>query len=693
MTRAQALKRAAELSRRLRELQHAYFVESRPLVSDAEYDRLFDELVAIETEFPDLAQADSPTRRVGSDLTQELPEVAHTLPVLSLDKSYTTEELSSWIAKTARNAGRELSVVCEEKIDGASIVLYYEEGLLARAVTRGNGLVGNDVTGNVRTIGAVPLRLTRPLTLAARGEVFLARSLFDSINSGLEEPYANPRNFASGSLRRVKSSEVAGIPLGIFVYEGFLQGSPPPASILPRPPSTHRETLELLQELGFRLNPRTAFFSDAGDREEAAARHPEWRVGALSDLADFIEGERRERPGLDYEIDGIVVKVDDLSVRESLGYTGHHPRWAIAFKFESPQGVTTVRAIDVQVGRTGRITPVARVEPVKLSGATISNVTLHNQEYVDLLELAVGDRVAVSRRGDVIPAVEKVLEKNETGASTWKLPASCPVCGTGLVKQGAHHFCPNEECPDQVRGRLSFFVGRGQMDIEGIGPETIEVLLGNGLVRDVADLYFFDPDKLLDLPGFGEKKVAQIKAGLEKSRRQPLHVVFPSLGIPDIGSKVSELLIDAGYRDIDSLLAVADAGDPAPLLAIHGIGERTAETLIRELGRPEMKRRIRRLREAGVQFQEAEPARPAPDVPQVFAGQTWCVTGTFEHFTPREKAMQEVTLRGGKVGSSVTSATTHLLAGASAGSKLDKARKVGARIVTETEFLALLGRT
>ncbi len=684
MKRTDAQKRAAEISRTLRDLQRAYFVESRPLVSDAEYDRLFDELVAIETEFPDLALPDSPTRRVGSDLTQDLPESPHTIPVLSLDKGYTAEELASWIAKTARNAGREVSFVCEEKIDGASIVLYYEQGLLARAVTRGNGLVGNDVTGNVRTIGAVPLRLPQPLTVAVRGEVFLARSLFESINSKLEEPYANPRNFASGSLRRVKSSEVAGIPLSIFVYEGFFQDSP----------ATHHETLELMQGLGFRLNPRTGFFSDGPRAGQARERHPGWRIGGLADLAGFIESERRERKDLDYEIDGIVVKVDELAVRETLGYTGHHPRWAIAFKFESPQSATTVRAIDVQVGRTGRVTPVGRVEPVKISGATISNVTLHNQEYIDMLELAIGDRVAVSRRGDVIPAVERVLEKNENGASTWKLPAECPVCATGLVRQGAHHFCPNEDCPDQVRGRLAFFVGRGQMDIEGIGPETIEVLLRNGLVRDVADLYSFDPDKLLDLPGFGEKKVAQIRAGLERSLRQPFHVVFPSLGIPDIGTKVAELLIDAGYRDIDSLLRVADEGKPEPLLEIHGIGERTAETLIRELRRPLMRKRIQRLRKAGVQLAEGALAAPAPDVPPVFAGQTWCVTGSFESFTPREKAMEEVQRRGGRASPSVTSATTHLLAGSSPGAgKLDKARKVGARLVSETEFLALLGRS
>ncbi len=679
MTRKAAEKRAAELSRLLREYQRAYFVESRPLVSDSEFDALFNELLAIEQEHPDLALPDSPTRRVGSDLTQELPEAPHSIPVLSLDKSYTSEELAAWIAKTARNAGEELSFVCEQKIDGASIVLYYKEGLLVRAVTRGNGLVGNDVTGNVKTIGAVPLRLARAVTVAVRGEIFLAHSLFDSINEKEEEPYANPRNFASGTLRRVKSSEVAGVPLSIYVYEGFFA----------QPPDTHHEILEQLEELGFRLNPRVGFFSDGPSLSMVKSRHPAWHTGSLKEIPGYLEAERQGRAGLDYEIDGMVVKVDEVSVRERLGYTGHHPRWAVAFKFESPEGATTVKAIEVQVGRTGRITPVARVEPVRISGTTIANVTLHNQEYIDMLELAVGDRVAVSRRGDVIPAVERVLEKNETGAATWKLPEFCPTCATRLVKQGAHHFCPNAACPDQVRGRLNFFVARGQMDIEGLGPETVDVLIRNGLARDIADLYFFDPDKLLDLPGFGEKKVAQIREGIDKSKGQPFHIVLPSLGIPDIGQKVTELVIEAGYSGIDSLVALADAGDPAPLLAIHGIGERTAETLMRELRKKPMKRLIERLRKAGLNLEEKTQPQTS-DLPQTFAGQSWCVTGSFASFSPREKAMEEVTRRGGKAGDSVTSKTTHLLVGGNPGSKLQKAQKLGVTLVNEEEFLALL---
>jgi DNA ligase (NAD+) len=332
------------------------------------------------------------------------------------------------------------------------------------------------------------------------------------------------------------------------------------------------------------------------------------------------------------------------------------------------------------------------VEPVKISGATISNVTLHNQEYIDLLELAVGDRVAVSRRGDVIPAVEKVLEKNEVGNSTWKLPSACPSCGKPLVKQGAHHFCVNPACEDQVRGRLSFFVGRGQMDIEGLGPETIDVLLKNGLARDIDDIYFFNAAKLLDVPGFGEKKIASIREGIEKSLQKPFHVVLPSLGLPEIGQKVTELLIDAGYSDIDSLLTLADAGDPAPLLEIHGIGERTAQTLIAELRRPEVRRRIERLRKAGVRFRE-ETARVASDLPRTFSGQVWCVTGSFERFAPRDRAMDEVRSRGGRVSENVTSKTTHLLAGSNPGSKLEKAQKLGIQVVSEDEFVRLLKKS
>ncbi len=672
-------KREAERLRDLlRRYQHEYYVLARPSVSDQKYDRLFDRLRELEREHPELDRDDSPTRRVGSDLTQELPEVPHSVPVLSLDKAYTGAELGLWMQKCRKGSGRRLSFVAEEKIDGSSIVLYYEKGRLARAVTRGNGLVGNDVTGNVRTIGAVPLLLPRPVTVAVRGEIFLPRPLFESINARMETPYANPRNLAAGTLRRVKSAEVAAVPLDIFVYEGHFE----------RQPETHVAILEGLEELGFKCNPRVGLFAEPEDQAVLRKRHPRWRIGGFEELEGYLEQSRRERAGLPYDIDGLVVKVNELPAREALGFTGHHPRWALAFKFEAPEAESTVERIEVQVGRTGRITPVARIRPVKLSGSTIANATLHNQDYVNLLELAIGDRVSISKRGDVIPAVERVIEKNELGHSTWKMPDTCPSCRTALVVQGAHHFCPNPDCPDQVRGRLRFFVARDQMDIENVGPETLETLIQRGLVRDVQDLYAFAPDALLELAGFGEKKVELIRAGIAASKGRPYQRVLVALGIPELGQKAVELLCDAGFHDLDSLLRLADRGDPAPLLAIHGIGERTAETLLRELSRPEVRRRIEALRRAGLAMAEKAPPAGAPAGP--FHGQVWCVTGSFAHFQPRELAMEEVKKRGGKVSASVTTKTTHLLSGENPGSKLDKARELGLKIVDETEFLRLL---
>ncbi len=525
MTREEARRQIEELSDRLLRYQHEYYIASMPTVSDAEYDLAFDRLISLERDFPDLQRPDSPTQRVGSDLSQQLPEVRHTIPVLSLDKAYTASDLAAWIEKSGRNAGRELSYIVEEKIDGASIVLYYEQGLLDRAVTRGNGEVGNDVTANIRTIGAVPLRLPRPLTVAVRGEVFLPRSLFAGINSRQETAYANPRNLASGTLRRVKSREAAAVPLDIFIYEGYFSA----------PYRTHIETLAALAELGFKLNPHSACFSDTAVPPGPAALSAVfggWRTGKLADIPAYLERSVEARSGLDYEIDGLVIKVNELEARELLGFTGHHPRWALAYKFEAPEAETRVEKIEIQVGRTGRITPVARVQPVLLSGSTIANATLHNQDTIDVLELAVGDTVSVSKRGDVIPAVERVVEKNEDGHTTWQIPGICPSCSTELIRQGAHQFCPNRRCPAQVRGKILFFAGRNQMDIENLGPETLDLLIREGLVKNVVDIYRFDPDRLLGIPGFGPKKVDLIKAGIEKSKTQPYRIVLQALGIP-----------------------------------------------------------------------------------------------------------------------------------------------------------------
>ena len=674
--------RYAELAKLLHRYDHCYYVLAQPAVSDQEYDRLFDELVRLEREHPDLRQPDSPTARVGSDLSLELPEVAHTVPVLSLDKAYTAADVQAWMEKTSAAADQPQSFTVEEKIDGSAIVLYYEAGRLARAVTRGNGAVGNDVTANVRTIRSVPLRLPEPVEVAVRGEIFLPLTEFAQLNADSEVTYANPRNFAAGAVRRVKSSDVAAIPLRLLAYEGTFSTDPP---------TDHATAMDRLQVLGFPVNRSNRLLVPAEQQEVERGRHPAWTVTAVEQLPAVLQEAGTRRASLDYEIDGVVIKVNALATRAALGVTGHHPRWAQAFKFDAPQGETTVQAIGVQVGRTGRITPVARVAPVMIAGTTVANVTLHNQDYVETLELAVGDRVAVSKRGDVIPAVERVLDKNEQGNTTWRLPNQCPTCDTGLVLIGAHHFCPNQDCRDQVRGRIRFFAARGQMDIDHLGTETLDRLIDAGVLKDVDDIFRFDVDRLQEWEGFGERKVALLKEGIERSRGRPFQTVLPALGMPEIGPKATELLIDAGYRDIDSLLEAAREGDAEPLTAIDGIGEKTAAAIIAQLADGANRRRIGELRLAGLRF-AAEPPVPRPAAADAgpFAGQSWCVTGSFTRFRPRDLAAQAIKERGGRVAAGVTSRTSHLLAGRAAGAKLAKAERLGVTVVSEEEFLRLL---
>lgn len=646
---------AGHLAELLRQYQYEYYVSGHPSVSDREYDRLFDRLSALEAEFPELKKEDSPTQRVGSDLESDFPEVRHTVPVLSLDKAYSPEEVIAWMKKLPE--GSEFSA--EQKIDGISIVLYYEKGVLKHAVTRGNGSSGNDVTGNVRTIGSVPLRIPYSGTLAVRGEIYLPKQAFAAINRTLEVPFANPRNLAAGIIRRKQSREVAAVPLEIFVYEGFFEVPPP----------DHKTVLERLREFGFRLNPHTEFMT-AGEEV----------------LRTFIENETRNRLLLPYEIDGLVFKVSSLRERDALGYTEHHPKWAIAYKFEAPSGETVVERIDVQVGRTGRLTPVARVSPVEIGGSVISNVTLHNQDYIDMLELSVGDKVQVSKRGDVIPAVEQVIEKKE-GAPIYRIPDRCPECGSVIRISGAHRYCPSYDCPAQKRGRLKFFIGRDQMNIENLGGETMDFLIEKGFISSVEDIYLFNYDRLAEYDGFGEKKISLIRNGIEKSKKQPFLKVLTSLGIPELGSKTVSLLIDSGLNNIDLWLDAAKYRRKEVFDSVKGIGSSIADSVIGALNSPEMLRIIESLRKAGLSF-EAEKKKTAVNV--YFTGRSWCVTGSFDAFKPRDLAKAEIEKRGGRVVSSVSAKTDYLLAGHDAGSKLDKAVSAGVSVIDERRFLEML---
>jgi len=682
MDREQAQERMALLIAEVRRHQDLYYRDAQPEIDDRAYDALFDELQELEQRFHEFESPDSPTRRVGSDLDNDFPEVAHPFPMLSLEKVYTTDDLEEWIGKAEKTGGGTPSFVVEEKVDGSTIVLHYREGLLVRAVTRGDGYVGNDITENVRTIRDIPLRLHEPVSSVFRGEIYIEKRDFERFNEAMGNIYANPRNFAAGNLRRKHSREVAAIPLRAFVYEGLNTASDA---------QEHIHVLHRLTGLGFRVGDAIGFFSPNSLHKsyKHVFKDHTWVRGDIQKLAPFIQEHMEGRESLPYEIDGYVVKVNEYAKREGMGHTAHHPRWAIAFKFEAPQAVSVIENIEVQVGRTGRVTPVARITPVWISGSTVSNVTLHNQDYIHGLDAAIGDRVSVSKRGDVIPAIEDVLEKNDDGNRAYVIPDSCPVCSSRLVRDGAHHFCPNLLCPARVFGRIVFFTARGQMDIENLGSETVRVLLDMGLIKDIPDIYTFDPKHLIEVEGFGEKKVTLLREGIEKSKKQPFSVVLTSLGLDELGPRIAELLIENGYDSIDKLIATARRNDPETFTRIQGIGPKTAQKLIEQLNDPFVLDMIDRLKKAGLHvLQTASPE--GEDFAQIFQGQVWCVTGSFSRFKPRDRAMEEVKRRGGRVVSSVTGSTSHLLVGENPGSKYETARKLGTTMVNEDDFLKLL---
>lgn len=673
-------KRIEELSAELLRHQYLYYVRAEPEISDREYDRLFDELVDLEKKHPQFALENSPTKRVGSDLDNTFPEKEHTIPVLSLDKEYTGEELEKWIEKTIKNANKNIGFVVEEKIDGASIVLYYKKGRLDTALTRGNGLVGNDVTENIRTIQQVPLITGETTDFAVRGEIFINKSAFEHYNLKFENRYSNPRNLAAGSLRNIKSSVVARVPLNILVYEGYF---PEDAA------NDHILILSRLRDLNFRINPNTAFFSD---NEESLAlsrqKFPGITSGAIADLSAYVQEKMKVRENLDYEIDGLVIKVNEIDARETLGYTSHHPRWATAFKFDAPTAQTIVKDIQIQVGRNGRVTPVAILEPVKIAGSTVSRATLHNLEYIEMLELGVGDTVSISKRGDIIPAVEEVIEKNREHPTVFKFPGACPFCESELIKDGAHHFCKNRDCPEKIERSITFFVAKDQMDIDTLGEKTIDFLYKKGFIKDIPGIYTFDYDLLLQEEGFKEKKVENIKNSIEKSKSQPFSRVLAALGFDGLGKSAVSDLIKNGFDSIDKIITTAAKRNIEDFSAIEGFGETTAQLLIDHFTDERNLRLIEELKKIGLNFAEKAPI--AQDIPAVFKDQVWVITGSFENFNPRSKAAAEIEKRGGKVSSSVSSKTTHLLAGSSPGSKLEKATKQNAEIINEEKFLELL---
>jgi len=664
--------RARELRRELERHNHRYYVLDDPEVSDADYDALLDELRALERENPDLRTPDSPTQRVGGRPLEKFTQVEHLQPMLSLANARSEDELRAWETRIRNRLIKDgveeaaLEYVAEPKIDGLAISLVYRDGALERGATRGDGQIGEDVTHNLKTMGAIPLRVeSAPALLEVRGEVYLPRSAFAKLNeqraAAGEPTFANPRNSAAGSIRQLDPGVTASRPLSIWCYGvGAVEGLDH---------ATHREWLEWLGRHGFKVSPGVEVHDDV---ESLARGCREWE-------------ERREH--LDYEIDGVVVKVNDLDLQRRLGVVGREPRGAIAWKFEAMTGQTKLRSIMWNVGRTGHLIPFANLEPVQLSGATVQLATLHNEEDLRRKDVREGDEVIAMRAGDVIPQVVSptaAAQRRRKRGPVPVPPEHCPACGTATVKpeDGVWTICPNRaSCPGQIFQSVKHFVQRGAMDIDGFGEKQAERFLSEGLISDVADVYELTSERLEALEGFGAVSAGNLVEAIERSKAQPFSRVLFALGIPGIGFVNARALADQ-FRWIDALLAA----DAEAIAQTAGIGPVLAATIAETLAEERTRKLLERLRAHGLSMEQEEGAAVAGPL----AGKTLVLTGAFPTLS-REEATERVEAAGGKVTGSVSGRTDFVVAGADPGSKLERARKTGTEVIDEERLLALLG--
>lgn len=677
MDRHAAARRIEELSEEIRHHDYLYYVRDRPEISDERYDTLFHELRDLEARFPDLASPDSPTQRVGGEPVDSLPTIRHEAPMLSLDSHQKEEALRRFDERVRKGLGEEdIAYVVDPKLDGASVELVYENGRLSRAATRGDGVRGEGVTENIRTIHSVPLRLRQggkagepPRLLSLRGEVILHIQDFEKLNERLltsgREPFANPRNAAAGSLRQLDPRITAERPLDIYFYDILkIEGGPAPP--------TQWDVLAQLQAWGLKVNDQPR------------------RVGRVEEILDYHHELEARRDELGYEIDGVVVKLDDLAPRETLGATSRHPRWAFAYKFPPRREITRILAIVPSVGRTGVVTPVAMLRPVELSGVTVSRATLHNREEVVRKDVREGDKVRVQRAGDVIPqVVERIAEDGERErASPWKMPARCPSCGTELIERGPFTVCPASfECPAQLTGRILHFASRNALDIEGLGEETAKLFVEQGLVEQLPDLFDLEADQLLPLEGFAEKSAGNLVAAIGEASEVELERFLFGLGIPEVGVSVARDLA----RHFGSFEAIRHASEEE-LVAVHGVGERMAEEIRTFFAEPRNQQILDRLLVAEngrARIRLVEPEQEAEAGPRPLEGQRFVLTGGLERLT-RGEAKEHIESLGGRATSSVSKATDYVVAGADPGSKLDKARELDVPVLDEADFLALL---
>jgi DNA ligase (NAD+) len=663
MTR-DAKKRIEQLRREIREHDHLYYVLSQPRISDRQYDKLFAQLKALEQENPELITPDSPTQRVSGQPLEGFATVRHAVPMLSMDNTYNADELRAFDERLAKQLGsRDYDYVVELKIDGLAISLRYEEGSLVTAATRGNGQVGDDVTANVRTIHAVPLALLGnddiPAVVEVRGEVYMPTSSFTELNKlraeADESPFANPRNAAAGSLKLLDARITASRNLSFFAYAtGEL--SEPLAQ-------THYECLERFKKLGLPVNPH---IREARDIDEAV---------------EICAGWSEKRLELDYQIDGMVIKVNRFDQRDILGATGRAPRWCISYKFAAEQAETVVESIDVQVGKSGILTPVANLTPVLLAGTTVKRASLHNFDQVKRLDVRCSDTVVIEKAGEIIPQVMQVrMERRRSGAEPFAVPTKCPTCGSPVAKdeEGVYVRCLNPNCQAQLKERLIYFAGRGQMDIEHLGPALIDQLIENGLVKNFADLYNLDEDRLAALERVAKKSAANVIEAINESKIRPLWRLVTALGIRHIGGQSAQILAEH-FGTLETLMTATED----ELAEIDQIGPTMAKSIYKYFHDPENVAVIKQLTDAGVR-PEAPRARRATSL----AGKTIVVTGTLEHFT-RQQVEQAIRQAGAKASSGVSKKTDFVLAGDNPGSKLDKAQKLGVQIINERQFMRL----
>jgi DNA ligase (NAD+) len=667
MTKAEAKKRIEQLASEIRGHDHRYYVLDQPSLSDAAYDRLFRELQDLEAQFPDLRAPDSPTQRVGGGLRTAFKKVRHLQAMLSIDSLMALEEVLEFDGRVRKGLEVErVTYVAEPKFDGLSVELVYEDGVFVRGSTRGDGETGEDITGNLRTIRALPLRLgaegpSPRGTIAVRGEALITLSEFEALNRRLiersEEPFANPRNAAAGTVRQLDPQITASRRLDLYAYEVMAAGS--------LAAKTQTATLDALRGWGFHV--------------ERNVRVCQGIEAALAYHADL----RARRDTLDYEIDGVVIKVDRRDWQDLLGMRSRSPRWAVAFKFPPRIEVTKVLDIVVQVGRTGKLTPVASLQPVDVSGVTVSRATLHNEDEVLRKDVRVGDTVRVRRAGDVIPEVVEVLkEKRPRGTAAFAMPAKCPVCGAPVEREGAYHVCTNGlSCLAQLEGHVIHFAARGAMDIAGLGEKTVKQLIEQGLVKDLADVYALTPIDFAALEGFAERSIENMMAALEASKRPRLDRFLFALGIEHVGETVARLL--AGHFGALAPLMEATAGD---LQQIHGIGPEVAESVGHIFASRRNRKVIERLLRAGITpVHEARVKGPQP-----LAGQVMVFTGGLEGLT-RPEAQKRAEAAGARIASAISKRVTLVVAGPGAGSKLDEARKLKLAIIDEAEFLKRIG--